>query len=97
MGMLADEAATPDLVIALVTDSTAADPYLEPAAMTLKDAVDAVTLSLNQYGDGADQAARYANVSVIPEADAKMSVCSVTAASASLLDSNSGLAEPTNL
>ena len=32
--MLADEAATPDLVIALVTDSTAADPYLEPAAMT---------------------------------------------------------------
>lgn len=30
--------------------------------MTLKDAVDAVTLSLNQYGDGADQAGRYANV-----------------------------------
>lgn len=32
------------------------------SGMTLKDAVDAVTLSLNQYGDGADQAARYANV-----------------------------------
>lgn len=32
------------------------------SGMSLKDAVDAVTLSLNQYGDGADQAARYANV-----------------------------------
>lgn len=32
------------------------------SGMTLKDAVDAVTLSLNQYGDGADQASRYANV-----------------------------------
>ena len=32
------------------------------SGMTLKDAVDAVTLSLNQYGDGADHAARYANV-----------------------------------
>lgn len=32
------------------------------SGMTLKDAVDAVTLSLNQYGDGADQAGRYANV-----------------------------------
>ena len=32
------------------------------SGMQLKDAVDAVTLSLNQYGDGADKAARYANV-----------------------------------
>lgn len=32
------------------------------SGMTLKDAVDAVTLSLNQYGDGAEQAGRYANV-----------------------------------
>lgn len=31
------------------------------SGMQLKDAVDAVTLSLNQYGDGADQAARYTN------------------------------------
>lgn len=34
----------------------------QASGMTLKDAVDAVTLSLNQFGDGADQAARYANV-----------------------------------
>lgn len=34
----------------------------EAAKMNLKDAVDGVTLALNQYGDGADQAARYVNV-----------------------------------
>lgn len=34
----------------------------QASGMTLKDAVDAVTLSLNQFGDGADQAARYTNV-----------------------------------
>lgn len=32
------------------------------SGMELKGAVDAVTLSLNQYGDGANQAARYANI-----------------------------------
>ena len=32
------------------------------SGMKLTDAVDAVTLALNQYGDGADQAARYVNV-----------------------------------
>lgn len=32
------------------------------SGMSLKDAVDAVTLSLNQYGDGANQASRYTNV-----------------------------------
>lgn len=31
------------------------------SGMRLVDAVDAVTLALNQYGDGADQAARYTN------------------------------------
>lgn len=31
------------------------------SGMKLTDAVDAVTLALNQYGDGADQAARYTN------------------------------------
>lgn len=34
----------------------------QASGMTLKDAVDAATLSLNQFGDGADQAARYTNV-----------------------------------
>lgn len=34
----------------------------EAAKMNLKDAVDGVTLALNQYGAGADQAARYVNV-----------------------------------
>lgn len=32
------------------------------AKMNLKEAVDAVTISLNQYGDGADQAAKVTNV-----------------------------------
>lgn len=32
------------------------------SGMTLKDAVDAVTLSMNQYGASADQASRYTNV-----------------------------------
>lgn len=34
----------------------------QASGMTLKDAVDAATLSLNQFGDGAGQAARYTNV-----------------------------------
>ena len=34
----------------------------QAAKMDLKDAVDGVTLALNQYGAGADQAARYVNV-----------------------------------
>lgn len=34
----------------------------EAAGMNMKDAVDGVTLALNQYGDSADQAARYVNV-----------------------------------
>ena len=34
----------------------------QAAGMDLKSAVDAVTLSMNQYGAAADQAARYANV-----------------------------------
>lgn len=34
----------------------------EAAKMSLKDAVDGVTLSLNQYGEKADQASRYVNV-----------------------------------
>lgn len=46
--------------LAAVTEQTLI--LASASGMTLKDAVDAVTLSLNQYGDGADQAARYANV-----------------------------------
>lgn len=46
--------------LAAVTEQTLI--LASASGMTLKDAVDAVTLSLNQYGDGADQAGRYANV-----------------------------------
>lgn len=46
--------------LAAVTEQTLI--LASASGMNLKDAVDAVTLSLNQYGDGADQAARYANV-----------------------------------
>lgn len=46
--------------LAAVTEQTLI--LASASGMTLKDAVDAVTLSLNQYGAGADQAARYANV-----------------------------------
>lgn len=46
--------------LAAVTEQTLI--LASASGMDLKDAVDAVTLSLNQYGDGADQAARYANV-----------------------------------
>ena len=46
--------------LAAVTEQTLI--LASASGMTLKDAVDAVTLSLNQYGDSADQAARYANV-----------------------------------
>lgn len=50
------------------------------SGMTLKDAVDAVTLSLNQYGDGADQAARYANVMAAGSKYGAAAVESVTTA-----------------
>lgn len=50
------------------------------SGMTLKDAVDAVTLSLNQYGDGADQAARYANVMAAGSKYGSAAVESVTTA-----------------
>lgn len=50
------------------------------SGMTLKDAVDAVTLSLNQYGDGADQAARYANAMAAGSKYGSAAVESVTTA-----------------
>ncbi len=50
------------------------------SGMKLKDAVDAVTLSLNQYGDGADQAARYANVMAAGSKYGAAAVESVTSA-----------------
>ncbi len=46
--------------LAAVTEQTLI--LASASGMALKDAVDAVTLSLNQYGAGADQAGRYANV-----------------------------------
>src|SRR3712207_1546546 len=46
--------------LAAVTEQTLI--LASASGMTLKDAVDAVALSLNQYGAGADQAGRYANV-----------------------------------
>ena len=50
------------------------------SGMTLKDAVDAVTLSLNQYGDGADQASRYANAMAAGSKYGAAAVESVTTA-----------------
>lgn len=50
------------------------------SGMTLKDAVDAVTLSLNQYGDGAEQASRYANVMAAGSKYGAAAVESVTTA-----------------
>lgn len=50
------------------------------SGMTLKDAVDAVTLSLNQYGDGADKASRYANVMAAGSKYGAAAVESVTTA-----------------
>lgn len=50
------------------------------SGMTLRDAVDAVTLSLNQYGDGADQASRYANVMAAGSKYGAAAVESVTTA-----------------
>lgn len=52
----------------------------QASGMTLKDAVDAVTLSLNQFGDGADQAARYANVMAAGSKYGSAAVESVTKA-----------------
>lgn len=50
------------------------------SGMSLKDAVDAVTLSLNQYGDGAEQATRYANVMAAGSKYGAAAVESVTTA-----------------
>lgn len=50
------------------------------SGMSLKDAVNAVTLSLNQYGDGADQAARYTNVMAAGSKYGAAAVESVTSA-----------------
>ena len=50
------------------------------SGMTLKDAGDAVTLSLNQYGDGADQASRYANAMAAGSKYGAAAVESVTTA-----------------
>lgn len=52
----------------------------QASGMTLKDAVDAVTLSLNQFGEGADQAARYANVMAAGSKYGSAAVESVTKA-----------------
>lgn len=50
------------------------------SGMTLKDAVDAVTLSMNQYGAEADQAGRYANVMAAGSKYGAAAVESVTTA-----------------
>lgn len=52
----------------------------QASGMQLKDAVDAVTLSLNQYGAGADQAARYTNVMAAGSKYGSAAVESITAA-----------------
>lgn len=56
----------------------------EAAKMNLKDAVDGVTLALNQYGDGADHAARYVNVLA---AGSKAGAAGVEAQTASIIKS----------
>lgn len=50
------------------------------SGMDLKDAVDAVTLSMNQYGAAANEAARYANVMAAGSKFGSAAVESVTAA-----------------
>lgn len=50
------------------------------SGMTLKDAVDAVTLSMNQYGASADQASRYTNVMAAGSKYGSAAVESVTSA-----------------
>lgn len=50
------------------------------SGMKLKDAVDAVTLSMNQYGAGADQAARFTNVMAAGSKYGSAAVESVTSA-----------------
>lgn len=52
----------------------------QASGMTLKDAVDATTLSLNQFGAGADQAARYVNVMAAGSKYGSAAVESVTKA-----------------
>lgn len=56
----------------------------EAAKMNLKDAVDGLTLALNQYGDGADKAARYVNVLA---AGSKAGAAGVEAQTASIVKS----------
>ncbi len=53
--LLSDKEALNDVTIEAMRLATAAKMKLQPA-------VDAMTTSLNQYGEGADQAARYVNV-----------------------------------
>lgn len=64
--------------LAAVTEQTLI--LASASGMDLKNAVDAVTLSLNQYGDGADQAARYANVMAAGSKYGAAAVESVTTA-----------------
>ena len=52
----------------------------QASGMTLKDAVDATTLSLNQFGAGADQASRYVNVMAAGSKYGSAAVESVTKA-----------------
>lgn len=52
----------------------------QAAGLDLKNAVDAVTLSLNQYGAGADEAARYTNVMAAGSKYGAAAVESVTTA-----------------
>lgn len=56
----------------------------EAAKMNLKDAVDGVTLALNQYGEAADQASRYVNVLA---AGSKFGAAGVEAQTASIIKS----------
>jgi hypothetical protein len=56
----------------------------EAAKMNLKDAVDGLTLALNQYGHGADKAARYVNVLA---AGSKAGAAGVEAQTASIIKS----------
>lgn len=65
---------------ALVEVTTQTLILAKASGMELKDAVDAVTLSLNQYSAGADQAARYSNVMAAGAKFGAAEVDSVTAA-----------------
>mgnify|MGYP001251134516 CR=1 FL=1 len=64
--------------LAAVTEQTLI--LASASGMTLKDAVDAVTLSMNQYGAEANQASRYANVMAAGSKYGSAAVESVTKA-----------------